>query len=230
MRNNITKFNDNNNLSFISPKLCLQNIKYFLEIYKNSKNSSLISTKFIKECPLYTEQSQIPDSFYNLHKPFDRNKVFYIPHGPYGSSHRYNNYSLKNNRNYYPKYPLILSSTCELISRLNKKNKNKNVAKNVKTTEDGPKLKEKVEEGEKDFMMNDLVNKVWTMKLFHENMTCQYGPYSSKVTYQFLKYYYMPLNQNEQKKMNLLVSDIMYDIYYQPDALYQMLQVELDQN
>ena len=79
-------------------------------------------------------------------------------------------------------------------------------------------------------MINDLANKVWNMKLVHENITCQYGPYSSKVIFQFLKNYYMPLNQQEQKKMNLLISDIMYDIYYQPDALYQMLQVELDQN
>ena len=125
MNSNPSKFNDNNHhLSFISPKLCLQNIKYFLEFYKTSKNNSLLSHKFIKECPLYIEQSQIPDCFYNLHKPFDRNKVFYIPHGPFGASRRKNNYMFKINKNYYPRYPLILSSTCELISKINKKNKN----------------------------------------------------------------------------------------------------------
>ena len=224
MNSNPSKFNDNNHhFSFISPKLCLQNIKYFLEFYKTSKNNSLLSNKFIKECPLYTEQSQIPDCFYNLHKPFDRNKVFYIPHGPFGASRRKNNYLFKINKNYYPRYPLILSSTCELISKINKKNKNY-----VKT--DGEKKNKKVEEGEKDFMMNDLINKVWSMKLVNDNITCQYGPYSSKVIYQFLKFYYIPLNQQEQKKMNLLVSDIMYDIYYQPETLYQMLQVEINQN
>jgi len=77
-------------------------------------------------------------------------------------------------------------------------------------------------------MLNDLVNKVWSMKLYLENSICQYGPYSSKVLYQFLKNYYIPLNQQEQKKMNLLVSDIMYDIYYQPETLYQLLQEELN--
>ena len=222
MNSNPSKFNDNNHhFSFISPKLCLQNIKYFLEFYKTSKNNSLLSHKFIKECPLYIEQSQIPDCFYNLHKPFDRNKVFYIPHGPFGASRRKNNYMFKINKNYYPRYPLILSSTCELISKLNKKNKNC-----AKT--DGEKKIKKVEEGEKDFMMNDLINKVWSMKLVNDNITCQYGPYSSKVIYQFLKFYYIPLNQQEQKKMNLLVSDIMYDIYYQPETLYQMLQAEIN--
>ena len=224
MNRNPAKFNDNNDhLTFISPRLCLQNIKYFLEIYKTSKNNSLFSDKFIKECPLYTEKSQIPDCFYNLHKPFDRNKVFYIPHGPYGASRRNNNYLYNINKNYYPRYPLLLSSTCELISKLNKKNKN--CADN-----DGEKKNKKIEEGEKDFMMNDLINKVWSMKLFNDNITCQYGPYSSKVIYQFLKFYYIPLNQQEQKKMNLLVSDIMYDIYYQPETLYQMLQAEINQN
>ncbi len=79
-------------------------------------------------------------------------------------------------------------------------------------------------------MMNDLSNKIWSMKLYHENATCQYGPYSSKVIFQFLKNYYIPLNPQEQKKMNLLITDLMYDIYYQPDTLYQMLQVELNKN
>lgn len=214
------KFNDTN-LHFISPSLSLQNIKYFLESYKTSKSNIIISQKFIKDCPLYTKDSQIPDSFYKLHKPFNRNSVFYIAHGPFGSSRRNNNnhsYSFKINKNYYPKYPLILSSSCELI--LNKKD-------NEYKSDEGHKGNE---EGEKDFMMNDLINKFWSMKFMKENALCQYGPYSSKVIFQFLKNYYIPLNQQEQKKMNLLITDIMYDIYYHPDSLYQMLQVELNQN
>ena len=214
------KFNDSN-LHFISPSLSLQNIKYFLECYKTSKKNIIISQKFIKDCPLYAKDSQIPDSFYKLHKPFNRNSVFYIAHGPFGSSRRNNNnhsYSFKINKNYYPKYPLILSSSCELILN-NKKDKDYN--------SDGHKGNE---EGEKDFMMNDLINKFWSMKFFKENVLCQYGPYSSQVIFQFLKNYYIPLNQQEQKKMNLLITDIMHDIYYHPDSLYQMLQVELNQN
>lgn len=222
--NSTNKFNDNNNyFSFISPTLSLQNIKYFLESYKISQNNSLFTQKFLKECPLYTIESQIPDSFYKLHKPFDRNSVFYIAHGPFGSR-RNSNYWYKINKNYYPKYPLILSSSCDLISKINKKNKKDN--KN--SINDENKGVENVEEGEKDFMMNDLVNKVWNMKLLNDNIICQYGPYSSKVIFQFLKYYYIPMNQQEQKKMNLLITDIMYDIYYQPDTLYQMLLVELN--
>ena len=217
---NKLKENPNNILSFISPSLSLQNTKYFLESYKTSKNNSLFSQKFLKECPLYEEDSQIPDSFYKLHKPFDRNLVFYISHGPYGSR-RNSNYFYKINQNFFPKYPLILSSSCELISKLGKKNKNT-------INDEGHKINEKVEEGEKDFMLNDLLNKVWSMKLYLENSICQYGPYSSKVLFQFLKNYYIPLNPQEQKKMNLLVSDIMYDIYYQPETLYQLLQEELN--
>ena len=217
------KFNDTN-LHFISPSLSLQNIKYFLESYKTSKKNLIISQKFIKDCPLYTKDSQIPDSFYKLHRPFDRNLVFYISHGPYGTSRRNNNHFYKFNQNFYPKYPLILSSSCDLISKVNKKNKNKN------NVEEGHKTNENVEEGEKDFMMNDFVNKVWSMKLYHENSNCEYGPYTSKVIFQFLKNYYIPLNPQEQKKMNLLISDLMYDVYYQPDSLYQMLQEELNKN
>ena len=176
----------NNSPSFISTTLSLQNTKYFLETYKSSKNNALFSKKFLKECPLYSRDSQIPESFYKLHKPFDRNLVFYIAHGPYGSSRR--NYD----------------------------------------NEEGHKLNEKVQEGEKDFMMNDLVNKVWSMKLYNENMSCIYGPYSSQVVFQFLKNYYIPMNLQEQKKMNLLITDIINDIYYQPESLYQMLQNEFN--
>lgn len=225
--NSSNKYNNNTNYSnssFISPGLSLQNTKYFLETYKTSRNNSLFSEKFINECPLYTKDSQIPDSFYKLHRPFDRNLVFYISHGPYGTSRRNNNHFYKFNQNFYPKYPLILSSSCDLISKVNKKNKNKN------NVEEGHKTNENVEESEKDFMMNDFVNKVWSMKLYHENSNCEYGPYTSKVIFQFLKNYYIPLNPQEQKKMNLLISDLMYDVYYQPDSLYQMLQEELNKN
>jgi hypothetical protein len=223
--NSFNKFNDINNNSginanynsFISPTLSLQNIKYFLESYKTSKKQSLFSEKFLKECPLYATESQIPDSFYKLHKPFDRNSAFYIGHGPYGSSRRNSNYSYKISKNYYPRCPLILSNSCDLISIVNKKNKKDNV-NNVN------KSAENIGEGEKDFMMTDLINKIWSMKLLNDNMICQYGPYSSKVMFQFLKNYYIPLNPQEQKKMNLLITDIMQDIYYQPDTLYQMLQ------
>ena len=81
-------------------------------------------------------------------------------------------------------------------------------------------------------MMNDLANKVWTLKLFNDEsgISSQFGPYSSKVVFQFLKSYYIPMNQTEQKKMNLLITDIIYDVYYQPESLYQSLQEEFKQN
>ena len=56
-------FNNNNHLFFISPTLSLQNIKHFLELYKTSEKNSIFSEKFINECPLYTKESQLPDSF-----------------------------------------------------------------------------------------------------------------------------------------------------------------------
>ena len=216
-------FNNNNHLFFISPTLSLQNIKHFLELYKTSEKNSIFSEKFINECPLYTKESQLPDSFYKLKKPFDRNGIFYIPHGPYGYSNRKNHYSFKF-KNYYPSYPLILSSSCELISKLNKKNKSGGYKANEH------KINKKVDIGEKDFMMNNLSNKIWTLEIFNDNLICKYGPYSSKVLLQFLKNYYIPLNDQEKKKMNLLITDILCDIYYQPESLYQILQVQFNYN
>lgn len=225
--NKLNEDNNSNNLCFFSPTLSLQNTKYFLESYQISNDQTLFARKFLNECPLYTKESQIPDSFYKLHKPFDRNSVFYKAHGPFGSSRKKNKFYYKENENYYPKYPLILSSSCALNkltpNKLNKKNKSYG-ENNIN------KINEEVEKGEKDFMMKNYANKVWNMKLLQDNTICQYGPFSSKIIYQFLKNYYITLNQHEQKKMNLLISDMMYDIYYQPGTLYQMLEAELNQN
>ena len=63
-----------------TPSQSLQNIKYFLENYKTSEAKSIFSEKFTNS-GLYSENSQIPDSFYKLHRPFDRNSAFFVPHG-----------------------------------------------------------------------------------------------------------------------------------------------------
>ena len=97
-----------------TPSQSIQNIKYFLENYKSSKVKEIFSNKFTNS-GLYCEDSQIPESFYRLHKPFDRNYAFFIPHG------KKRNGSYYKNKNLYPKYPMILSKNCVLIW----KNKNK---------------------------------------------------------------------------------------------------------
>lgn len=48
------------------------------------------------------------------------------------------------------------------------KQKNKNSA-----NDETHKKNEKFEEGKKDFMMKDFVNKAWNMKLCHETVACQ---------------------------------------------------------
>ena len=54
-----------------TPSQSIQNIKYFLESYKSSKVKEIFSEKFTNS-GLYCEDSQIPDSFYRLRKPFDQ--------------------------------------------------------------------------------------------------------------------------------------------------------------
>ena len=121
--------------------LCFQNIKYFLENFKSSTPKELLfSEKFINS-PLYSESSQIPESFYKLQRPFDRNTAFFIPHG----NRRNGNYF--RNKNYYPKYPMILSKNCELMKNNNKINMNNTQGENVN-----------------DLMMKDNMNKFYWLK------------------------------------------------------------------
>ena len=53
-----------------TPSQSIQNIKYFLENYKSSKVKEIFSDKFTNS-GLYCEDSQIPESFYRLRKPFE---------------------------------------------------------------------------------------------------------------------------------------------------------------
>ena len=187
--------------------LCFQNIKYFLENFKSSTPKELLfSEKFIKS-PLYSESSQIPESFYKLHRPFDRNSAFFIPHG----NRRNGNYF--RNKNYYPKYPMILSKNCELMKNNNKINMNNTQG-----------------ESANDLLMKDNMNRFYCLKYTFDGKDVETGPYSSSIVFAFLKNYYVDKTEEEQKNMNLLIRDVFDDSYFSPDALYTSLLKEYGDN
>ena len=187
--------------------LCFQNIKYFLENFKSSTTKELLfSEKFINS-PLYSESSQIPESFYKLQRPFDRNSAFFIPHG----NRRNGNYF--RNKNYYPKYPMILSKNCELMKNNNKINMNNTQGENVN-----------------DLMMKDNMNKFYWLKYTFDGKDVETGPYSSSIIFTFLKNYYVDKTEEEQKKMHLLIRDVFDDSVFSPDALYNSLLKEYGDN
>lgn len=201
------KFGVNYGPQPISSLLSLQTTKFFLEAYKKTSNKTIFNDKF-QSSPLYSEESLIPESFTKLQEPFDRNEIFYIGNDNYNQRRGYNKYYYKpRKKNFYPKLPLKLNNSCELISTKNKK--------------------EKKIEDKNDIMMKKIENKVWILKLMDGENTVQYGPYCSEVLFMFLKNYYLPLNVEEQKKMNLLINDLVSDIYYQPESLFEFLKVEL---
>ena len=198
-QNNFDNSYKNFKLIFNPQEASLQNIKYFLESYKPSKDSTLISKKFIEECPLYTEESQIPENYEFLKNTFDRNLVFYIRHGP---NRNRNHYHYNIPKNYYPKVPLVLSPSCPLVLKINKDESTTNFE-------------------------NNLFDKIWNLKFYYDDNEFDYGPYNSNYIYEFIKNYYDGLNKDEKKSFNLLIIDYMSDIHYQPDALYQMFEDEI---
>ena len=206
-----SKSSVNSSVTYPNINLCFQNIKYFLESYKAcTPKDKVFSEKFINT-PLYSEDSQIPESFYKLHKPFDRNTAFFIPHGNRRNGNHF------RSKNWYPKYPLILSKNCELIKRLKSNEINNNDRNN-----------NIVQEGAKDFMMKKNMNKYYCIKYVDDdgkNVEC--GPYPSSAIYFFLNNYYIQKTQDEKKKMNLLVRDIFDDSYFPPDTLYLSLKNEI---
>ena len=218
----------------ISPILSLQNVKYFLESYTSFiPKKQLFSEKFLN-CGLYCEKSQIPDTYEKLKEGFDRNEAFYIPHS--NRRNQYQSFYYKNkNRNMYPKYPLILSKSCELLKDKNTVNKN-GINMDINTFfEMDDETDESLDnllsdENLRNYLLKNVKERTFKMRIIIGNEEIRSEYYSADDIYYFLKNYYIPLNQQEQKKMNLLVSDIMYDIYYQPETLYQLLQEELNKN
>ena len=187
-----------------TPSQSIQNIKYFLESYKSSKVKEIFSEKFTNS-GLYCEDSQIPDSFYRLRKPFDRNYAFFIPHA---NNKRNGNYY--KNKNWYPKNPIILSKNCELI----KKNKNENGNNEINVQE----------EGAKDSVNQNHGNRFYNIKYYIDDInSVENGPFSAGIVFTFLQNYYFNKSKEEQKKMNLLIRDVLDDSCFPPDHLYNSL-------
>ena len=187
-----------------TPSQSMQNIKYFLESYKSSQAKEIFSEKFTNS-GLYCENSQIPESFYKLQKPFDRNYAFFIPHG----NKRNGNYY--KNKNWYPKYPMILSRNCELFM------KNK--------SEYGNNNSNSQEEGAKDLMIQNKDNRFYNLKYYvDDNKAVENGPFSAGVVFSFLQNYYFSKNEEDRKKMNLLIRDVFDDSCFPPEHLYNSLK------
>ena len=194
-----------------TPSQSIQNIKYFLESYKSSKVKEIFSEKFTNS-GLYCEDSQIPDSFYRLRKPFDRHYVFFIPHA---NNKRNGNYY--KNKNWYPKNPIILSKNCELI----KKNKNENGNNEINVQE----------EGAKDSVNQNHGNRFYNIKYYIDDInSVENGPFSAGIVFTFLQNYYFNKSKEEQKKMNLLIRDIFDDSCFPPETLFNSLQKGINSN
>ena len=144
----INKFDVHDSLIRIAQKITLDSSKFFLECYQTSKNTSHINKDFIKECPLYSKESIIPDSHQKMKNPYNRNLAFYIRHGP---MRNYNNYFHNMKKNYFPKYPMKLSPFCELEMKTHGFTKNFEVKKVVENEEEKVEEKNEINISENKF-------------------------------------------------------------------------------
>lgn len=192
----------------LTPCLIVQNVKYFLDTYKESKSERLLTEKF-KKSSLYVKESQIPGS-YELKEGFDRNKAFYIKNNKEKSKE-----AIKTNK--CPEMQLKLSSSCELNKREEEENKCKKSEKEKENVNNNC-----------DLMLKNLMSKIWFIKCIQENETIRYGPYSSQNIFYFLKNNYWPLKEQVRLKSNILINDFWSDVYYHPEIIYNMLKTEIN--
>ena len=113
------KFDQKIPLRILLEKLFLETTKFFLECFQTKINTSHIQKKFKEECPLFCEETQIPDSYEKLKKPYNRNLAFYIKHGPHGGYFRSHQFFKNVKQNFYPQFPMQLSPFCELEMKTN---------------------------------------------------------------------------------------------------------------
>ena len=248
----LNKFDVQISLLNLCEKVVLNNSKFFLECYKATNNKSRLSKKFIEECPLYSEESQIPDLYESLQNPYNRNLAFYIRHGPHSNYNKTQNYLEKMEQNLFPKIPITLSPFCQLEMNSRKLLKKFEEEKGINKIDDNVKLKEiKIEdifgkdlnEIKKEKLLNTLsqynknkINvrmpgKVWTFKVGDEKDYTVLGPYTSEFVYHFLTFFYFPQIKKGNLVFNgldLLINDVDSDMHYQPELVYDHLKQQKD--
>ena len=214
----------------ISPILSLQNVKYFLESYTSFiPKKQLFSEKFLN-CGLYCEKSQIPDTYEKLKEGFDRNEAFYIPHS--NRRNQYQSFYYKNkNRNMYPKYPLILSKSCELLKDKNTVNKN-GINMDINTFfEMDDETDESLDnllsnENLRNYLLKNVKERTFKMRIIIGNEEIRSEYYSADDIYYFLKNYYIPLPAEERVKINIIITDLFNDIFFRPLSLYKVFNFD----
>jgi hypothetical protein len=77
-----------------------------------------------------------------------------------------------------------------------------------------------------EFIMNDMIQKVWVLSFHHNGNFMNYGPISTFRVFLFLKNVYLNLPQIEKDKKNFMVVDFCNDVHYQPDNLYEILKTD----
>jgi hypothetical protein len=77
-----------------------------------------------------------------------------------------------------------------------------------------------------EFLQEKFLEKSWNISFFYLEKHINYGPLSSYKIWIFLKNMYANLSDTEKTKKNFMIVDISSDVYYQPDAIYEILSEE----
>jgi hypothetical protein len=81
-----------------------------------------------------------------------------------------------------------------------------------------------------EFLQEKFVDKSWKISFFHLEQHIYYGPLSSYKIWIFLKNMYSNISEIEKRKKNFMIVDISSDVYFQPDAIYEILSEEYEKN
>ena len=80
-------------------------------------------------------------------------------------------------------------------------------------------------------MLQNHNNKFYSIKYnLDEDKIVENGPFSAEIVTTFLQNYYFNKNKEEQKKMNLLIRDILDDSCFPAETFYISLQKRFDNN
>jgi len=75
---------------------------------------------------------------------------------------------------------------------------------------------------------DNVLEKTWLISFFHEGKFVDYGPMNTYKVFMFLKNTYEILPQKDKDKKNFMVVDVLWDIYYQPDTLLELISEEFE--
>ncbi len=227
----------------------LNNIQKFLNSFSKSLNYLFFPPEFMREPLVFNSEPQLPDLWLKTRVPIDRNEMYVFKADNQNLKYKKKSNDAKNKREkkhytnsnsntssaaniasvYFPIVPLVLKENqleLKVVKSISADNLFNDTDTDTNTDAENEENKDKSDKRDSfPITSNSLLQKSWYISVFINQNFFNYGPLNTYKLYMFLKDMYSKLP--EDKKKNYMIVDIEFDIFYEPQILYEDLTEQI---